>query len=106
MLAGITTTGDCDSGNDTVILEQVASTNHGSTWTATVRIAVVGSDIVDVGAAWSGGVSVDGSCTTSGSTCTKISPGIRKKYQSVTYTVTNLEGEPLNPPVSITVQKP
>lgn len=102
----VTTTGDCGSGNDTVILEQVASTNHGSTWTATVRVTVVGSDPVDVDAAWSGGVSADGSCTTSGSACTKISPGIRKKYRSVTYTVTTVESEPLNPPVSITVQKP
>jgi PKD repeat protein len=102
----ITATGDCGSGNDKVTLEQVASTNHGSTWRATVRVTVVGFENVDVDAAWSGGISEDGSCQTSGGTCTNTSPGIRKKFGSVTYTVTKVDNVEVNPPVSITVQKP
>ena len=73
----VTVTGDCGSGTDTVTLEQVASTNHGSTWTATVKVTVVGSDSASVDAAWSGGVSANDPCTTSSGTCTKTSPGIR-----------------------------
>ena len=99
-------TGGSDPGSCNVTLEQVASTNHGSTWTATVRVTVVGSDPVPFVATWSGGVSADGMCTTSGGTCTKTSPGIRKKFRSVTYTVTKVGVMDLSPPISITVQKP
>jgi hypothetical protein len=73
-----------------------ASTNQGSTWTATVTITVhdaLHGPVADATASgsWNGAVSGSGSCTTNGSgQCTVAQSGIHKRFGSVTFSVDNV----------------
>jgi subtilisin family serine protease len=69
--------------------------SNGSTWTATVTIAVTsgGSPVaLSSSGAWSNGASGSASCSTTPAPCTVSKSGIRNRQSSVTFTVNTVGG--------------